>query len=133
MATKVLLAEDDIDDQQIFLDFLKDRKDLQLMTVVENGVVLMETLETITEDALLPDIIILDQNMPKRNGLQTLELLKAHERYAHIPVMVYSTYADHQLLSSCSKMGATAVYTKPITKAEYNKMLDAFLNMAFTS
>src|SRR5215207_9463890 len=103
---KVLLAEDDLDDQDFFYDFLEDRKDIVLMSPVENGVELFYFLESIKDDNSLPDLIILDQNMPKRNGLQTLQLLKSTERYTHIPVMIYSTYTDEQLKKNSLQMGA---------------------------
>jgi CheY-like chemotaxis protein len=126
---KILLAEDDVDDQFLFNDFLGYRTDIVLMPVAENGVALVDSLESITEADDLPDLIILDQNMPKRNGLQTLQLLKETHRYTHIPVMIYSTYADQQLINEGSKMGASAVMPKPLTKEGYDKMIDAFLKV----
>ena len=126
--TKILLAEDDLDDQQIFYDFLNHRNDILLMTMVGNGVELIGTLDTINEKEL-PDLIVLDQNMPKRNGYQTLEILKASARYEHIPVIVYSTYIDKSLADACSEIGASAVVTKPVTKDEYNRMIEAFLEL----
>jgi CheY-like chemotaxis protein len=65
--------------------------------------------------------------MPKKNGLQTLQLLKESERYIHIPVMIYSTYTDEQLKKNSFQLGASAVVTKPTSKEEYNKMMDIFL------
>ncbi|HUQ96828.1 MAG TPA: response regulator [Chitinophagaceae bacterium] len=127
MLKKILLAEDDSDDQKLFYDFLQDRTDVLLMPVAENGVALVETLEQLNDTNDFPDLIILDQNMPKRNGLQTLQLLKQHQRYAHIPVALYSTYTDAQLINSSTAIGACAVLNKPITKEGYHAMLDAFL------
>lgn len=126
---KVLLAEDDLDDQQIFYDFLNHRTDIDLMPMVGNGVELIDTLNMIDKTESLPHLIILDHNMPKRNGYQTLELLKSTARYEHIPVIVYSTYIDQRLTEACSNKGASAVMTKPITKEEYNKMMEAFLKV----
>lgn len=125
---KVLLAEDDLDDQQLFYDFLNHRTDIHLLPMVENGVELFHTLNMIAYDDGLPQIIVLDHNMPKRNGFQTLELLKATPRFQHIPVMIYSTYIDQQLTDACYKKGASTVMTKPITKEDYNKMVEAFLS-----
>lgn len=97
------------------------------MPVVENGEDLMKLLEsTMNED--LPNIIILDQNMPKSNGLQTLAALKAHTRFAHLPVVIYSTYADGQLVSNGKAAGAALVVAKPVTKRGYEDMIDAILN-----
>ena len=124
---KILLAEDDIDDQKLFYDFLQNREDIVLMPMAENGVHLFDTLEKITSADDLPDLIILDQNMPKRSGLQTLQLLKKNNRYAHIPVMVYSTYTDQQLIKVSSEMGAFSVASKPVTKDGYHEMINCFL------
>ena len=121
---KILLAEDDEDDQQFFNDFLKSRNDIILMPIAENGLVLTEYLEGIADRAQLPDLIILDQNMPKSNGLQTLQVLKEDERYTHIPVIIYSTYTDDTLIKIGSEMGATMVVSKPVTKEGYHEMIE---------
>ena len=126
---KILLAEDDIDDQKLFYDFLQNRKDIVLLPVVENGVHLFDSLEKITSADDLPDLIILDQNMPRRSGLQTLQLLKTTNRYAHIPVMVYSTYTDQQLIKVSSEMGAVSVASKPVTKDGYDDMINCCLKV----
>lgn len=126
--TKILLAEDDLDDQQIFHAFLNHREDIYLMPMVGNGVELIDTLNT-TNEKELPNLIVLDHNMPKRNGYQTLEILKSSARYEHIPVIVYSTYIDRSLAKTCSEKGASAVVTKPVTKDEYNKMIEGFLEL----
>ena len=60
---KILLAEDDSDDQKLFCDFLLHRTDIVLMPVAENGAEALEILERTTDEEL-PDLIILDQNMP---------------------------------------------------------------------
>jgi CheY-like chemotaxis protein len=127
---KVLLAEDDPDDQRLFCDCLQHRNDIVMMPMAGNGVVLLDMLEVITTVDGLPDLIVLDQNMPKRTGLQTLRLLKQTSRYNPIPVMIYSTYIDPQLTNDCYEAGASVVMSKPISREGYNKMMDAFLKTA---
>ena len=124
---KILLAEDDPDDQVLFYEFLRHREDIQILPAVENGVDLLAFLDGIPEHKELPQLIILDHNMPKRNGLQTLTLLKSIDRYQGIPVMMYSTYVDRQLEKSSLDLGASIVYGKPHTKQGYAEMIDAFL------
>ena len=126
IAKKILLAEDDLDDQLIFHDFLQNRKDVTLLPSAENG----EEVFDFMNKKDLPDLIILDQNMPKKNGLQTLQLLKENPEYSHIPVMIYSTYADQTLVQKSTDLGAALVYTKPVTASGYNEMIDAFLKLA---
>lgn len=125
MAKKILLAEDDTDDQKIFEDFLAHRTDISLLPPAENG---EEVLRLIGQGPV-PDLIILDQNMPKKNGLQTLQLLKEIPAYNHIPVIIYSTYADNNLVQKSTDLGAAAVWSKPSTEEGYNQMIDALLKL----
>lgn len=127
MLKKILLAEDDKDDQDFFYVFLRQRPDLHLLPAVENGENLLEVLSSLPALADLPDAIILDQNMPKLNGLQTLAFLKQSSQYAHIPVMIYSTYVDESLARRSIALGAMLVRSKPSGKEGYNEMIDAFL------
>ena len=120
---KILIAEDDADDQQFLHDFLKARADIILLPIATNGVELLHCLEQIQEPAAFPDVIILDQNMPKKNGLQTLQHLKDDRRYAHIPVIIYSTYTDDQLIKNGEKYGACLVVPKPVSKEGYDLMI----------
>ncbi len=122
-----MLAEDDLDDQALFREFLQHRTDITMMPVAENGVVLLEYLENIRQENNLPDLIILDQNMPKMNGLKTLQALKETDRYAHITVVIYSTYTDPELIRNGFGMGAARILPKPISKAGYEEMIDDFL------
>jgi len=126
---RILVAEDDEDDQRLFHDFLHHRNDIILMPIAEDGEELIDGLEQIREHNQLPDLIILDQNMPKRNGIQTLQILKQDSRYSHIPVCVYSTYADDTLVKICTEMGACVVISKPITKDGYNRMMDELFSV----
>ena len=126
---KILLAEDDHDDQKLFREFLEERTDIHILPIVENGEELMENLELISIISELPALIILDQNMPKLNGLQTLKVLKSSTRYAHIPVIVYSTYTDVNLVNSCTAEGAGAVVSKPMSKDGYHEMIDDLLKL----
>lgn len=121
----ILVAEDDEDDQAFFTEFLKHRSDVSLLPIAENGEALIRQLEQLyTTQAFLPDFIILDQNMPKRSGLQTLEYLKSHPHYTQIPVMLYSTYTDKALIQKGAELGACKVVSKPITTEGYNRMIE---------
>ena len=75
---KLLLAEDDEDDRMLFSDFLQDRNDFELVHSCENGMEVIEYLDAIEDVAGLPNLVVLDQNMPKMNGSQTLLSLKKH-------------------------------------------------------
>jgi CheY-like chemotaxis protein len=129
MTARVLLAEDDSDDRELFREFLSDRKDIFLLHVVENGLELVDYLLNASSEEELPNLIVLDQNMPLMNGKQTLQFLKSHERFASIPTVIYSTYTDSSLIMDCKKLGAKMVAAKPIDQEGYQKMMDDFLKV----
>ena len=124
----VILAEDDSDDQFLFVNFLSDHPVMDLASAVANGEELITVLEN-TTDENLPSAIILDQNMPKMNGLNTLQYLKSNDRYARIPVMVYSTYINDMLIRNCMNAGAAMVLSKPEDKDGYHKMIADFFQV----
>ena len=123
---KILLAEDDSDDQKLFLDFLQNRSDILILPIVENGSRLLEVMQSLHVDDF-PDLIILDQNMPQKNGLQTLEDLKSDAHFSSIPVVIYSTYADTLLTRKAIEKGALLVAMKPLNQQGYHDMIDTFL------
>lgn len=126
---KILLAEDDEDDRELFKSFLKDRADIVLLPAAENGEVLLEYLLQAKDPDSIPDIIILDQNMPRRNGLQTLQVLTQSDSFKHIPVIIYSTYVDEQLTKQGEALGAKMVFPKPVTPEGYHQMINTFLEV----
>lgn len=124
---RVILVEDDPDDLELFYAFLSNRTDIQLVPAVTNGLELTKYLASLTNESALPDLIVLDQNMPLMNGKQTLLFLKENPRYSKITAVIYSTYADTSLIVECKKLGARIVASKPIDQDGYNKMMDDFL------
>lgn len=126
--TKILLAEDDPDDVQFFFQFLGDRSDLLLLPPVDNGEEVFEYLQKAGEGTI-PDLIILDQNMPKCNGLQTLAILKNNAQFENIPIFVYSTYTDAYLVKQSIQLGARSVLEKPVSVEGYHQMMDDILEL----
>lgn len=120
----ILLAEDDEDDRMIFQEIinkLKEEREIHFETV-ENGLDLVQLLNDRPQQTL-PSLIILDQNMPKMNGQQTLVALKADERYLHIPVVIYSTHNDSRLTDECIRTGAEQIITKPDSFDGFSDMI----------
>jgi CheY-like chemotaxis protein len=123
---KILLVEDDIDDRLIFTDLLNGTDPNALLTFAENGLEMIDLLGK-TTGANLPDIIILDQNMPKMTGKESLIFLKEDQRYRHIPTFIYSTYPVFEFYRECLELGARDVLAKPDTMQAYRKMIERFL------
>jgi len=120
---RIMLAEDDEDDKWIFTEIMKGlaANSNILFDAVDNGLLIIQALENNPE---LPDLVILDQNMPQLNGKETLELIKKNDRFRHIPVVIYSTYNDSRLSKECIDIGATQIVTKPDTYEGFREMIE---------
>ena len=127
-ARRVILVEDDSDDRDLFAVFLSERTDIEVLPSVTNGLELIDFLQSV-DDGQLPDLIVLDQNMPRMTGKETLKYLKSSKRYVNIPAVIYSTHADVNLVLECSALGAQMVSPKPIDQQGYNRMMDNFLKL----
>src|ERR1700759_1904324 len=88
---QILVVDDDREDHFIMLDYFKDFGMGDKVGFVENGKTAIEYLEDVPDDKLLPNLIVLDLNMPILNGTQTLIQSKQTPRYKHIPVIIFST------------------------------------------
>ena len=126
---KVILVEDDPDDRELFLNFYSARADISVLPPLGNGQELIAYLDTLDDETQLPHLIVLDQNMPKMNGKQTLAFLQSSDRYSKIPAVIYSTHTDSNLIISCKQFGARMVASKPIDYNGYQKMMDDFLQI----
>jgi CheY-like chemotaxis protein len=96
------------------------------MQGVENGLEMIAWLDNCA-DGDLPDLIILDQNMPKMTGKESLIFLKGSQRYKNIPVIIYSTYQVRDFFLSCRELGAMDVVSKPDTIQSYREMIGQFV------
>lgn len=119
---RILLAEDDEDDKMIFTEIVKGLiGDSNIrFDAVDNGLQIIQALENAPE---LPDLVVLDQNMPQLSGKETLEIIKKDDRFHHIPVVIYSTYNDSRLSNECFDIGATQIITKPDSFEGFKEMI----------
>ena len=118
---KILLADDDPEDRMIMEDTFREIDLSGLIHFVEKGENILAYLDRKINNEDLPTLIVLDLNMPRMNGIQTLKLLKANERYRHIPVIIFSTSINAIEMNECIKTGATSYVVKPVT---YKECLD---------
>ena len=88
---KILLADDDEDDKLIIQDAMESLGAGDVMMFANDGVHALEVLDLNFSAAMIPSLIVLDLNMPKLNGTNTLQRLKSDDRFKHIPIIIYST------------------------------------------
>lgn len=124
--SKVLLVDDDVDDRSIFEELLRATDPEIELISAENGLEMVDVLGR-TPTGELPEMIILDQNMPKMTGKESLVYLKGNERYRNIPTIIYSTYQVRDFYRECLNLGARDVVAKPDTMQAYREMIERFL------
>ena len=112
----VLLVEDDPGDVLMTREAFEHNKVRNTLTVVADGVSALEYLRKEGEhaDATTPDLILLDLNLPRMDGREVLEALKADERLRMIPVVVLTTSEAEDDVVRSYALHANAYVTKPV-------------------
>lgn len=115
---KLLMADDDIEDREILKDAFEEIGAKDVMGFCENGEQLLEILEQLFSASVVPRLIVLDLNMPRLSGIQTLEFLKKDDRFKSIPVIIYSTSINLVDKEKSLSLGAHSYIAKPLSFAE---------------
>lgn len=122
----VFLADDDADDRMFFEDALKQVNIPTQLTLANDGLELMQSLETIAEPPP-PHVIFLDLNMPRKNGFQCLEEIRDNPNLKDIPVVIFSTTASNDAIDEAYRKGANYFICKPHTFALLVKTIEIVL------
>lgn len=131
---EVLLVEDDPADVELTREALADSKLMTNMRVVGDGVEAMAYLkkEGAYSDCKTPDLILLDLNMPKKDGREVLNELKADPALKTIPVVVLTTSSSEEDILRSYNLGANCYVTKPVGLEEFMKVVDSIEGFWFT-
>jgi CheY-like chemotaxis protein len=116
----ILIAEDDADDRYLLQTAFSEIGHPEKIDFVENGIEVLNYLETnytnnSSDDKALPGFILLDLNMPKKDGREVLKELKAHPVFKKIPVIVFTTTKNEIEIKRCYELGANSYVVKPIS------------------
>jgi len=114
---EILMAEDDEGDQILVRKAFARSRAINTLTIVNDGEELMRYLrrEPPHADARRPDLLLLDLNMPKKDGREALAEIKADAGLRHLPVVILTTSdADEDILKSYD-LGASSYIQKPVT------------------
>ena len=119
--TKIIIA----DDHLLFINGLKrlleDDENLEVINVANDGKELLHILQT-----QQPDLILMDINMPKMNGLNATQLIR--QAYSHIKVIMLSTYHEKHLIEKAKENGANGYLLKNINQAELFNIIKKVMN-----
>ena len=126
----ILMADDDEDDRDLTRDALEDTAFIDNMQFVVDGQDLIDYLREAgpyaSPEAVArprPSIILLDLNMPRKDGREALAEIKADRDLRQIPVVVLTTSSDEQDVRHAYDLGAATYITKPVTGSKLHDML----------
>ncbi|HEY2726104.1 MAG TPA: response regulator [Parafilimonas sp.] len=110
----ILVAEDDADDRFLIQTAFEEKGYTDKLDFVEDGIELLSYLRD-NEKQSTPRIILLDLNMPKKDGREVLYELKQHHLFKRIPIVVFTTTKNEKEIARCYDLGANTYIVKPTT------------------
>jgi CheY-like chemotaxis protein len=126
-AIEILLVEDDLADIKLTRRALESARLVNKLNVVRDGVEAMRFLRRQDEfvDAPRPDIVLLDLNLPRKDGRTVLQEIKREEQLRSIPVVILTTSDAERDITSSYKDNANSYITKPIDMQRFREVVMA--------
>lgn len=125
MPIEILLVEDSPSDVRLTREALKDAKILNNLSVASDGEEAMEYLHRTGRhaDAVRPDLVLLDLNLPRKDGREVLADIKADDSLKRIPVVVLTTSQDEQDVLKSYNLHANCYITKPVDLDQFVRVV----------
>jgi CheY-like chemotaxis protein len=116
----ILLADDDPDDRQLTRDAFAENRLANVLNTVDDGEELLEYLQrrgryADLRNEPLPGLILLDLNMPRKDGREALKEIKADANLRRIPIVVLTTSKAEEDILRTYDLGVNSYITKPVT------------------
>ncbi|KAF2328765.1 response regulator [Flavobacterium ginsenosidimutans] len=124
----LLLADDDEDDCLFFKEALDEIAVSTNLSMVHDGVQLMDYLKTNISN--FPDVLFLDLNMPRKNGLECLDEIKNDEKLKNLSIIIFSTSLDSEIVNNLYIKGASYYIRKPGDFSKLKTVIEKALNVA---
>lgn len=124
----VLLADDDTDDCLFFKQALEELSPSSRLTTLHDGEQLMNHLCETSDH--LPEVLFLDINMPRKNGLECLSEIKQNKKLKDLPVVMFSTSNEWDTINMLFKSGADVYIHKPSDFAQLKQVIHHALPIA---
>jgi len=129
-AISILLVDDDPEDIEMTMEILKMQKIKLDISTATDGV---EALQYLSDNQNnLPDLILLDLNMPRKNGHEVLKEIKSNSELKHIPVIILTSSKACEDIDASYHKGANCYISKPVGFHEFKKVVDAINNFWFS-
>ena len=111
---EILLVEDNPGDVRLTMEALKEGKIRNTLSVARDGQEALDFLLDEKKGHPRPDVILLDLNLPRKNGLEVLKIIKNHEELKKIPVVILTTSEDERDILRSYEHHANCYITKPV-------------------
>ncbi|MBC8770588.1 response regulator [Arenibacter sp. BSSL-BM3] len=121
----IYLAEDDMEDQEIFKDALAELETIVNLTLFSNG---QELIMALQSQPQRPDMIFLDLYMPKMDGEECLNIIRNNESLDNIPIVIYSNEYNLDRIEKLFSLGANRYLRKPDSYSSLVASLDKTVN-----
>ncbi|RZM26573.1 MAG: response regulator [Pedobacter sp.] len=116
----VFIADDDEDDRYLLAKAFEQHSPQCRLHFVEDGIALLDAL---AQGQSQPYLILLDLNMPRLNGFEALQLLRAHPLYQYTPIVILTTSDLDQDRQQAQALGANEFITKPLDLINLGEMV----------
>ncbi|MBT3185339.1 MAG: response regulator [Nitrospina sp.] len=125
----IVIAEDDEDDYLLIAEALKGDDSIGLIHWAKDGEELLNYLEACDKldsgSGKKPNLIILDLNMPKKDGREVLNEIKTHPKYKSIPIVILTTSQADADISQAYQLGANSFIQKPFKYTDFKSTMEA--------
>jgi CheY-like chemotaxis protein len=119
----ILLVEDNEGDILLTTDALEESKIINRITVIKDGKEAIDFFENMVDKDELPELILLDINLPKKNGQDVLLYIKDNENFKQIPVIILTTSSSEKDILTAYKNHVNCYITKPIEVDDFMKAI----------
>jgi CheY-like chemotaxis protein len=121
----LIIADDDEDDQLLLQEIISDYSSQINTTTIPDGKKLMEHLA----DGKVPDLLLLDLNMPYKTGMECLSEIRSDKKLKKIPVVVLTTSKNKNDIDRCYMLGAHLFYSKPYDIESFKELIHSLLEI----
>ncbi len=121
---RVLIVDDDQDEILLFKDSLQDLYPSVEVIYENDGHRILPLLEASSQHKL-PDLILLDLNMPRIHGFEVLSWIKSQKEYQRIPTVIFSSSSSREDQKKSRQLGADDFMSKPNSVTGYNECIEA--------
>lgn len=133
-AINILLVEDNEGDILLTLEAFKEAKIGHEISVVRDGKEAMDFLQHkgLYPTAVLPDLVLLDINLPKKNGHEVLKFVKEDKRLKHIPVIMFTTSSSRTDINLAYNEAANCYIMKPVDAEDFQAVISKIEDFWFS-